>query len=216
MLAEQLPLPKLRVPRKGPVAIVLSLKDVETDDPKVLMAERPNGKLTFPGGKLLRPERGRPVRGARREMWEETGIDIVGDDYLIEAPRSPFRVAVDGREKNIHVFFGFSDEFAITQTPRHSEPTKNGPWSYIPVRKLPEFILSGKLHPLVWRVNWQEIFEDVHQHLEERSEDLRSIQKRDEWMDFRHMPREYGFLEYIHDRDRVRNNTQVPRSFRGS
>lgn len=202
MIAEQLPLPRFRPPEKSPVAVVLSIKDVESD-PKILMARRPNGRWTFPGGKLRWYERKRPARGARRELWEETGILTYAEDDLIESYLSPVRVAVDGREKNIHVFYCFSDEAASTDIPIHREPKKNGPWKYIPIRRLPYMIADGRLHKLASMVDLNIIVSEAADVVQGVAEEMQRENERLKYVpDFRE--ERLGFLGYIHERDAQR------------
>lgn len=209
MMREQLSLPKLHVPEAGPVSIVLFLKDTDTYDPKVLMAKRPNGRWTFPGGKLRFCEFRRPARGARREMWEETGIKLYDDECLIESHKSPMRVAADGKERNIHFFYAFSDDFADSDIPIHREPKKNTPWSYIPLRELPKLVAAGRLHKIAVSTDMDiianeslELVYEIRMEAErERKSSLLSLHRRGLLQD---SGKEYGFLEYIHDRDAAR------------
>jgi 8-oxo-dGTP pyrophosphatase MutT (NUDIX family) len=201
MRSEQLRLPRLRVRKAGPVSVVLFLKDVETVEPKVLMAQRPNGRWTFPGGKLKPKEYKNPARGGRREFLEETDIFIYTDEDLIEGYRSPIRVAVDRVERNIHFFYAFADESASTDIPKRMEPEKNGPWQYMPIRELPKLVIAGSLHELGAKTDMEIVateaaYEAEHARtFEEKMRKVRKLQGRSE------DSREYGFLEYIHDRD---------------
>lgn len=209
MKREQLSLPKLRVPEEGPVSIVLFLKDADTRNPKVLMAQRPNGRWTFPGGKLRFREFRRPARGARREMLEETGIKIYDEECLIESHRSPMRVAVDGKERTIHFFYAFSDESADSDIPIHRELKKNTPWSYIPLRDLPRLVAVGRLHKIAVNTAIDiianeslELVDEIRIEADrERKSSLLSLHRRGLLQD---SGNEYGFLEYIHDRDAAR------------
>ncbi len=207
MKAEQLALSELRIPEAGPVAVVLFLKDAETKNPKVLVAKRPNGQVTFPGGKLKPREYKKTARGALREMREETGISIYDEESLIESHLSPMRVAVDGVERNIHFFYAFSDEAAPSDRPRRLEPTKNGPWKYIPIRRLPYFVASGQMHKFAVSTDMDVIA------MEARELALEPRQMRRNALTFKDLakrglivayPQEYGFLAYIHDRDEAR------------
>lgn len=202
MQVEQLSLPRFRIPSRGPVAVVLMLRDVETDDPKVLMAERPNGRKTFPGGKLKRlaGEYRRPAKGGRRELYEETGIVTYDEEDLIEFAESPLRVAVDGREKAIHVFFSFSDESTANDKPIHREPKKNTPWEYISIRSLPWLVGAGKLHPIVTKI-------DIDGVVAEAREVSAAPKANDELPRFTRSG--VGYLDYIHERDLHRQMTAV-------
>lgn len=207
MKAEQLALSGLQIPEAGPVAVVLFLKDADTKNPKVLIAKRPNGQYTFPGGKLKAREYKRPARGGRREMGEETGIQIYDDESLVESHVSPKRIAVDGVERNMHFFYAFSDEAASSDKPQLLEPTKNGPWRYVLIRRLPYLVAAGKMHMLAVGTDMEVIAMEAREaalqprQMRRTERMFKDLARRGLYTSHR---REYGFLEYIHDRDAAR------------
>ena len=207
MKAEQLALSGLQIPEAGPVAVVLFLKDADTKNPKVLVARRPNGRYTFPGGKLKVKEYKRPARGGRREMREETGIHIYDEESLVESHISPRRIAVDGLERDLHFFYAFSDEAALTDKPQHLEPTKNGPWRYVPIRRLPYLVAAGQMHMVAIETDMEVIAMEAREaalqprQMRRTERMFKDLEKRGL---YRGHIREYGFLEYIHDRDAAR------------
>jgi 8-oxo-dGTP pyrophosphatase MutT (NUDIX family) len=164
MIPEQLPLPRFKIPSKSPVAVFIGLKDVETDDPKLLLAQRPSGRYTLPGGKLKLCEKNNPEKTTIREVREETGWEIFNREYLIGIyVGNPVTIAVDGCQRDISLFFGFTDECMSDNTPQHREPTKNTPWEWISVRRIPILVASGLLHPVLLKANLPEIVAEANE-----------------------------------------------------
>ncbi len=198
--AEQLSLPDLTPPANGPAALVMMLRDVHTDNPKVLMSMRlKSGRFGFPGGKLWLSERRKPSRGAQRETLTETGIPI-HREYLIESRISPLRIAAEGMERDMHVFYCFSEECAPGVRPLRLEPRKHGPWRFVPVRLLPNLVSSGLLHPLAIKADLLSVVDEA-QNAAPRQREYEAWMRRDREIDQEIRERRYGFLAYIHDKE---------------
>lgn len=165
MGTEQLILPRLKIPHRGSVAVFIGFKDIESDDPKILLAQKPSGRYTFPGGKSRFWEK--PLNTAIRETKEETGWKIYNSEYLISSTNNPVRIAVDGCERDMYIFFGFTDECMDNNTPQHREPTKNTPWEWIPVRRIPSLVAIGQLHPMILKAELPNIVKEAHEVCEQ-------------------------------------------------
>ncbi|HWS48665.1 MAG TPA: NUDIX hydrolase [Candidatus Methanoperedens sp.] len=159
-IEKQLPLPNLKISSKGPVAVFIGLRDID-NDPKVLLAKRPSGRYTFPGGKSKANEK--PINTAMRETREETGWQIYSPEYLISTGDGPIRVVADGYERDFYLFFGFTDECMDNDVPTHREPNKNSPWEWVLARKIPFLVATGELHPVVLRANLPEIIAEARE-----------------------------------------------------
>lgn len=157
---KQLPLPNLKVLSKGPVAVFIGIKDVESN-PKILLARRPSGRYTFPGGKSKPHEN--PINTAIRETHEETGWEIYSSEYLISPTNDFVRIAADGFERNFYLFFGFTDECMDNDIPKHLEPDKNGSWEWIQVKDIPSMVLRGDLHPIVLKADLPQIIAEARE-----------------------------------------------------
>jgi 8-oxo-dGTP pyrophosphatase MutT (NUDIX family) len=163
MKAEQLSLPRFEVPHRGPIAVFIGFKDIETDDPKILLAKRPSGRYTLPGGKSKFCDLGKPQSTAIRETREETGWKIFDSEYLISPVNSPVKIAADGFERDMYLFYGFTDECMENNVPEHREPSKNTPWEWISVRKIPYLVATGEMHPVILKADLESIIEDAHE-----------------------------------------------------
>lgn len=161
MRSEQLFLPRFKVPSKGSVAVFIGFKDIETDNPKILLAKRPSGRYTLPGGKSIKNES--HINTAIRETKEETGWEIFSSEYLISTVDSPVRIAADGYERNMYLYFGFTDECMDNNIPENLEPTKNAPWEWVSVRRIPVLVATGELHPVILKADLDNIVEEAHE-----------------------------------------------------
>lgn len=198
---EQLSLPDFNAPSGGPVAIAMIFKDVQTDNPKVLLSMRlHSGMFGYPGGKLRRNEFGKPVRGARRETLAETGIRIPGDYYLREFSGSPRRIVAEGKEQHMHMFYGFLEEFAWGMRPERREPDKHSPWRFFPIRILPRLVTNGMLLPATVQVDNMGVIDMAYPSFR-RKKEFRDWMNRDCEIDLEMQTGRYGFLEYIHDKE---------------
>jgi len=159
MSTEQLSFRRLSIPSKSPVAAFIGFKDIETDDPKILLAKKPSGRYTLPGGKSRFWEK--PMSTAIRETKEETGWKIYNSEYLISPTNNPVRIAADGFERDMYLFFGFTDECMDNNTPQHREPTKNAPWEWVSVRKIPTLVTTGQLHPMILKAELSNIVKEA-------------------------------------------------------
>lgn len=199
--AEQLPLPDFHAPSGGPVGIAMIFKDVETDNPKVLVSMRVgSGMFGYPGGKLWRNEFRNPARGARRETLDETGIRIPGDRYLREFGDSPRRIVAEGKEQTMHLFYGFLDEFAPGTRPERKEPGKHSPWRFVPIRILPSLVTAGILHPVTVQMDFLGVIDTVYPNAI-RTREFTAWMHRDRQIEEEMRAGRYGFLEYIHDKE---------------
>lgn len=181
----QLPLPGLRVPSKGRVSVFIGFKDIATD-PKILMARRPNGLYTFPGGKAITNEK--PVKTALREVFEETRWKILSSELAINRiinGRETVRVAASGAERNFSIFYGFVEECLDDEAFQHIEPDKNTPWEWISVNKIPSMVLRGELHPLVIKA-------DIPDIVYEAQNGIPYLERNTVFID----PRKYDFPHY--------------------
>lgn len=120
---------------------------IDVDGRKLLMGLRKdNGRWTNPGGHLEKGES--PIRGAIREVKEESGIKINEDDLVHLKSRV---VTKPGGEKlKIHafkVFFG-SDRLPKTTT-KHDPDEEVHEWKWIPMAGgLPKDVRSNLHVPL--------------------------------------------------------------------
>lgn len=201
MLAEQLRLPDLKAPSGGPVAVVMMLKDIQTDNPKVLVSIRLiSGLFGFPGGKLWTSEFRKPARGARRETRAETGIEIPSDSYLHAFDDSPRRIVAEGKERDMYMFYCFNHEFGAGARPERKEPQKHSPWRFVPIRILPRLVMNGLLHPITAQRDFMGVIDNAYP-ASRREKEFDYWMVRDREIDRKIRNGGYEFLDYIHDKE---------------
>jgi|GEM_PF-4842791 len=199
--AEQLSLPNFNLPSNGPAAIVMMLRDTDTDNPKVLMSMRlRSGRLGFPGGKLWKSERRNPARGGMRETLAETGIRIFHPEYLIESHISPVRIAAEGRERDMHVFYCFAEECTRDDRPMRLEPRKHSSWRYVPVRMLPRYVAAGLLHPIATNADLLRVANEACD-VAHQTKEFAAWFHRDQEIERELQEGTYSTLAYIHDKE---------------
>jgi 8-oxo-dGTP pyrophosphatase MutT (NUDIX family) len=196
MKFEQLRLPASDPPSGVPAAIVMMLRDIHTDNPKVLTAFRwTSWRLGFPGGQLEPHEYAEPVLGAVRETFEETGLQL-NPKNLKELNVSPLRIAAEGKERQFHIFV---TTVARDTSARLSEPNKNIPWRFYPVRRLPYMAIQGLVHPVAVQPEVQEIVQNL-QRGKRITREYAEWVERDKAIESECKSGQYGFLQYIHDK----------------
>lgn len=196
--AEQLTLPL--TPSSGePVSIVMIFKDTHTDNPRVLISQRlRTGYFGYPGGSLFKNELKQPAKGARRETFEETGIRIDSVQDLREFPNSPIRIAAEGKEREVHVFYYIADQHDIKR-PQRREFRKHSPWRYYPIRLLPHLVTAGVLHPISCQVDVLSVAHNASRGKKRHT--FKSWIQRDSMIKEKLRTRSYEFLDYIHDKE---------------
>lgn len=196
MIPEQLRLPDCDPPSGRPAAIVMMLRDVHTDNPKVLTSFRwISWHLGFPGGQLEPDEYAEPVLGAIRETIEETNIRLDRAN-LKELRCSPLRIAAEGKERKFHIFVT-TVERGISSV--LMEPGKHTPWRFYPVRRLPHMVMEGLVHPVAVQPEVHEIVENI-QRGKRITKEFTGWVERDKAIEREVRSGRYGFLEYIHDK----------------
>lgn len=176
------------------------LKDLHTDNPKVLMSFRlKSGMLGFPGGSLWKREFRNPARGGIRETFDETGL-AVPIERLTPVNESPFRIAADGRELDLHMYHCLFEHFARGDRPVRKEPHKHSSWRFVPIRQLPTYVQSGILHPIVMKPDWGSIVSTYGSGFP-RIPEYTSWLERDRVIEQKVRAGRYEFLDYIHDKE---------------
>ncbi len=159
-MVEQLEFQKLNILPPTRVAVLYLIEDAETD-PKLWIALRNSGRAAgrymVPGGKLKPRES--PMRGIRRETYEETGLRIEFD-YLIQAGE-PRVMVTDGNIFRFHSYFAFRNEACFDQFPQRTEPLKNEEWHPVRITQAISLLTNGLLHPAIFRGWWLEILEET-------------------------------------------------------
>lgn len=195
---EQLPLP-IYPPSGDPASIVMILKDTHTDNPRVLISQRlQSGKFGYPGGANLHSELQRPARGGIRETLEETGIHLTREEDVFEFPNSPVRIAAEGKEREMHIYYYIADG-REGMRPVRMEPGKHSSWRYYPVRLLSHLVSQGLLHPVSCQV---ELLKVAHQATKGKKEQrFRAWLQADRRVVEKMQSGRYEFLDYIHDKE---------------
>lgn len=195
--AEQLPLPIIP-PAGDPVSIVMILKDTHTDNPRVLISQRlQSGAFGYPGGTNLKSEIRYPAMGAARETLEETGIPIDPCTDLREFPNSPVRIAAEGKEREMHIYYYVADGRGLR--PERREPGKHSPWRFYPVRLLSHLVAQGMLHPFSCQVDLLGVAAEAASG--KRHERYRAWIARDLEITEKMLGGRYEFLDFIHDKE---------------
>lgn len=153
---EQLELP-LVTEFASDAAILILVRDAETDHPAVLLARRiagPSaGRYTFPGGKVEPGETG--IKGVLRETLEEVGWGVDRED-VIGATRRPVRIVADGVQRRVHNFFCFYDEAVGDQLPQRTEADKLLEWEWYSLPEVASLVSQGLLHSSIFSGWWLE------------------------------------------------------------
>lgn len=196
MKFEQLRLPASDPPSGVPAAIVMMLRDIHTDNPKVLTSFRlKSWHLGFPGGQLEPHEYADPVLGVVRETFEETEIQL-NPKNLRELNASPFRIAAEGKERQFHIFV---TTVARDTSARLAESNKHTPWRFYPVRKLPYMVIQGLVHPVAVQSEVQEIVQNL-QRGKRITKEFAEWLERERAIEREVQSGQYGFLQYIQDK----------------
>ena len=135
--------------------------------PHVLLGKRKGahgeGQYSLPGGRLEPDES--PIRGAIRELKEETGLDFVRDLESLSVDTSvPFNNVITGGQPWTTLYF--TGEIKRSAVPRVMEPDKCEGWDFVSTDGLPAPLFNAfyaYAHSKGWNVEQQENWDSVHQ-----------------------------------------------------
>jgi 8-oxo-dGTP pyrophosphatase MutT (NUDIX family) len=120
---------------------------IAIDGKKILMGKRKdNQKWTTPGGHLDKGEK--PIKGAIRETWEESGIDLDEDDLI--HVKSITVKKPDGEKLKVHAFKAFLGSDELTKPTTENDPDDEVySWKWVKMKPhLPKDILDNLHVPL--------------------------------------------------------------------
>lgn len=135
-----IPTPEIHQPQDVAWTLLIRIKP---ENLEVLVAEKADGSLTFPGGKIEPGEY--PFEAAIRELQEETALRLDPSELFIAGPpQSQF--TTQGKFIHTYPYFAFwgSVHTQLIHTP---EPDKNSSWKWISFRELIKSIYTSKLIP---------------------------------------------------------------------
>ncbi len=123
---------------------IIAIKDLN----KVFLSKRLETCRTYkdyycvPGGKLEGDELKNPLEGAKRELLEETGLDIFQDNRYELAE-------VSDKEPTAKIEYIYKVWLRPGEVPRNTEPHKHTDWILYPFDQAIQLKLIPKLKPLI-------------------------------------------------------------------